>query len=52
MMPPFQGMKDPTTDSKSKLAMFKEHCTGVEIKELDAGKKDNSLIKLSTSILW
>ncbi|KAL5744368.1 hypothetical protein ACOSQ2_027484 [Xanthoceras sorbifolium] len=32
-----QGMKDPISDSKSKLAMLKEHCAGVVIKELDAG---------------
>ncbi|KAK4572021.1 hypothetical protein RGQ29_030431 [Quercus rubra] len=32
-----QGMKDPISDSKSKLAMLKEHCAGVAIKELDAG---------------
>lgn len=33
----YQGMKDPISDSKSKLAMLKEHCAGVAIKELDAG---------------
>ncbi|XP_024024888.1 uncharacterized protein LOC21387869 [Morus notabilis] len=32
-----QGLKDPISDSKSKLAMLKEHCDGVVIKELDAG---------------
>ncbi|KAE8662095.1 hypothetical protein F3Y22_tig00113719pilonHSYRG00031 [Hibiscus syriacus] len=32
-----QGMKDPLSDSKAKLAMLKEHCTGLVIKELDAG---------------
>uniref|UniRef100_A0A2N9HY98 Photolyase/cryptochrome alpha/beta domain-containing protein n=1 Tax=Fagus sylvatica TaxID=28930 RepID=A0A2N9HY98_FAGSY len=32
-----QGMKDPISDSKSKLAMLKEHCAGVVIRELDAG---------------
>lgn len=32
-------MKDPISDSKSKLAMLKEHCDGVVIKELDAGKQ-------------
>ncbi|KAK0598107.1 hypothetical protein LWI29_031698 [Acer saccharum] len=32
-----QGMKDPISDSKSKLAMLKEYCSGVVIKELDAG---------------
>ncbi|KAE8022417.1 hypothetical protein FH972_008219 [Carpinus fangiana] len=32
-----QGMKDPISDPKSKLAMVKEHCGGVAIKELDAG---------------
>lgn len=30
-------MKDPISDSKSKLAMLIEHCAGVAIKELDAG---------------
>ncbi|KAG8476237.1 hypothetical protein CXB51_033081 [Gossypium anomalum] len=32
-----QGMKDPLLDSKAKLAMLKEHCTGLAIRELDAG---------------
>ncbi|KAG2711105.1 hypothetical protein I3760_04G061700 [Carya illinoinensis] len=32
-----QGMKDPISDSKSKVAMLKEHCAGVIIRELDAG---------------
>ncbi|KNA10737.1 hypothetical protein SOVF_141700 [Spinacia oleracea] len=32
-----QGMKDPISDSRSKLAMFREHCEGIIIKELDAG---------------
>ncbi|KAL5569987.1 hypothetical protein UlMin_026562 [Ulmus minor] len=32
-----QGMKDPLSNSKSKLAMLKEHCDGVVIKTLDAG---------------
>lgn len=32
-----QGMKDPITDSKSKVAMLKEHCPGIVIRELDAG---------------
>ncbi|KAE8665534.1 Hydrolase, putative isoform 2 [Hibiscus syriacus] len=32
-----QGMKDPPSDSKAKLTMLKEHCTGLVIKELDAG---------------
>ncbi|KAK8521357.1 hypothetical protein V6N13_077464 [Hibiscus sabdariffa] len=32
-----QGMKDPLLDSKAKLAMLKEHCTGLVIKEVDAG---------------
>ncbi|TXG70734.1 hypothetical protein EZV62_005669 [Acer yangbiense] len=32
-----KGMKDPISDSKSKLAMLKEYCSGVVIKELDAG---------------
>ncbi|KAK3040099.1 hypothetical protein RJ639_027825 [Escallonia herrerae] len=32
-----QGMKDPISDSKSKLAMLREECKGVVIKELDAG---------------
>ncbi|CAL5323032.1 unnamed protein product [Camellia sinensis] len=32
-----QGMKDPIADSKSKLAMLREHCKGIIIKELDAG---------------
>ncbi|KAM7266414.1 hypothetical protein ACFE04_004311 [Oxalis oulophora] len=34
---PDKGMKDPLLNSKSKLAMIKEHCAGVVIKELDAG---------------
>ncbi|XP_021730318.1 uncharacterized protein LOC110697260 [Chenopodium quinoa] len=32
-----QGMKDPIADPGSKLAMFREHCEGIIIKELDAG---------------
>ncbi|PON56236.1 DNA photolyase class 1, 8-HDF type [Parasponia andersonii] len=32
-----QGMKDPISDSKSKLAMLREHCDRFVIKELDAG---------------
>ncbi|KAG9159683.1 hypothetical protein Leryth_017416 [Lithospermum erythrorhizon] len=32
-----QGMKDPLSDSKSKSAMFREHCQGIVIRELDAG---------------
>ncbi|XP_047176191.1 uncharacterized protein LOC124843479 isoform X1 [Vigna umbellata] len=32
-----QGMKDPISDSNSKVAMLKEHCDGVIIKELEAG---------------
>ncbi|PIN12207.1 putative hydrolase/acyltransferase (alpha/beta hydrolase superfamily) [Handroanthus impetiginosus] len=32
-----QGMKDPLSDSRSKLAMFREHCRGIAIKEIDAG---------------
>lgn len=37
-------MKDPLSDSKSKLAMLKEHCDGVVIKELDAAGKQNSQV--------
>ncbi|XP_038685375.1 uncharacterized protein LOC119985219 isoform X2 [Tripterygium wilfordii] len=32
-----QGTKDPISDSKSELALIKEHCPGIIIKELDAG---------------
>ncbi|XP_045832181.1 uncharacterized protein LOC123923534 isoform X1 [Trifolium pratense] len=32
-----QGMKDPISDSNATIAMLKEHCDGVIIKELDAG---------------
>ncbi|XP_015878340.3 uncharacterized protein LOC107414695 [Ziziphus jujuba] len=32
-----QGMKDPISDSKSRLAMIKEHCAWFIVKELDAG---------------
>ncbi|KAL7146506.1 hypothetical protein ABFS83_06G045300 [Erythranthe nasuta] len=32
-----QGMKDPLSDSKSMLAMFREHCRGAAIKEINAG---------------
>ncbi|OVA14546.1 DNA photolyase [Macleaya cordata] len=32
-----QGMKDPLSKSEYMLSMFKEHCNGVIIKELDAG---------------
>ncbi|GAU45669.1 hypothetical protein TSUD_268360 [Trifolium subterraneum] len=32
-----QGMKDPISDSKATVAMLKEHCDGVIVKELDAG---------------
>ncbi|KAK6155837.1 hypothetical protein DH2020_010085 [Rehmannia glutinosa] len=31
------GMKDPLSDSKSMLAMFREHFRGIAIKEIDAG---------------
>ena len=31
-------MKDPISDSNSKLTMLKEHCGGVVIKEVDAGE--------------
>lgn len=30
-------MKDPISDSNAMVAMLKEHCDGVIIKELDAG---------------
>ncbi|KAF2311736.1 hypothetical protein GH714_026460 [Hevea brasiliensis] len=32
-----QGMRDPLSDSKSKVSLLKEHCCGVAIRELDAG---------------
>ncbi|CAN6709748.1 unnamed protein product [Malus baccata var. baccata] len=32
-----QGMRDPISDSKSTVAMLKEHCVGFIVKELDAG---------------
>ncbi|XP_057952772.1 uncharacterized protein LOC131146933 [Malania oleifera] len=32
-----QGMKDPISNSKSKIAMLREHCAGVVVKDLDAG---------------
>ncbi|PKI54488.1 hypothetical protein CRG98_025002 [Punica granatum] len=32
-----QGMKDPLSDSKTKLAMLREHCPGIMIRKLDAG---------------
>ncbi|KAA8539813.1 hypothetical protein F0562_026505 [Nyssa sinensis] len=32
-----QGMKDPLADSRSKLAMLREHCKRISIRELDAG---------------
>ncbi|KAL1368798.1 hypothetical protein AAHE18_02G147600 [Arachis hypogaea] len=32
-----QGMKDPISDSSSRVATLKEHCDGLVIKELDAG---------------
>lgn len=35
-----QGMKDPLSKSKQKLAMLRENCNSVVIRELDAGKKD------------
>ncbi|CAI9771843.1 unnamed protein product [Fraxinus pennsylvanica] len=31
-----QGMKDPLCDSKTKLAMLREHCRGIVTKEIDA----------------
>lgn len=48
-----QGMKDPLTDSKAKLAMLKEFCVGIVIRDLDAGhcphdeqpEKVNSIIR-------
>jgi hypothetical protein len=33
-------MKDPISDSKATVAMLKEHCDGVIIKELDAGNEN------------
>jgi hypothetical protein len=35
-----QGMKDPISDSNATVAMLKEHCDGVIIKELDAGNEN------------
>uniref|UniRef100_A0A5B7B338 Photolyase/cryptochrome alpha/beta domain-containing protein n=1 Tax=Davidia involucrata TaxID=16924 RepID=A0A5B7B338_DAVIN len=32
-----QGMRDPLSDSRSKLAMLKEHCKRIVTRELDAG---------------
>ncbi|XP_051138148.1 uncharacterized protein LOC127256275 [Andrographis paniculata] len=32
-----QGMNDPLRDSKSLLSMFREHCRGATIKEINAG---------------
>lgn len=32
-----QGIKDPLCDSKTKLAMLREHCRGIVTKEIDAG---------------
>ncbi|KAF5200637.1 Dna photolyase, partial [Thalictrum thalictroides] len=32
-----QGMKDPISNSELKLSMLREQCSGIEIKELDAG---------------
>ncbi|CAI9092073.1 OLC1v1027220C1 [Oldenlandia corymbosa var. corymbosa] len=32
-----QGMRDPLSDSRSKLAVIREHCKGIAIRELDAG---------------
>eukprot|EP00262_Sarcandra_glabra_P019728 TRINITY_DN757_c0_g1_i1.p1 TRINITY_DN757_c0_g1~~TRINITY_DN757_c0_g1_i1.p1 ORF type:complete len:710 (+),score=119.17 TRINITY_DN757_c0_g1_i1:141-2270(+) len=32
-----QGMRDPLSKSKLRLAMFREHCSEVTIRELDAG---------------
>lgn len=32
-----QGMRDPISDSQSKVAMLREHFAGIEIKELNAG---------------
>lgn len=32
-----QGMKDPISNSKSKLAMLTEHCLGILTREIDAG---------------
>ncbi|KAL6004875.1 hypothetical protein ACLOJK_005431 [Asimina triloba] len=32
-----QGTKDPLTKSKIRLSMLKEHCSGIAIRELDAG---------------
>ncbi|XP_002510925.2 uncharacterized protein LOC8266046 isoform X2 [Ricinus communis] len=32
-----QGMKDPISDSKFKVSMLKDHCSGVVIRKLDAG---------------
>ncbi|XP_022736721.1 uncharacterized protein LOC111289719 [Durio zibethinus] len=48
-----QGMKDPLSDSKAKLAMLKEHCAGLVIRELDAGHcpHDEQPEKVN-SIIW
>lgn len=32
-----QGMRDPLSDSKSKLALFRAHCKGITVREIDAG---------------
>ncbi|KAL3645222.1 hypothetical protein CASFOL_010402 [Castilleja foliolosa] len=32
-----QGMKDPLSNNKSKLTMFREHFKGITVKEIDAG---------------
>lgn len=43
-------MKDPISDSKSKLVMLREHCPGFVIRELDAGKYTAVPSKFVTSV--
>lgn len=33
----FQGMRDPLSDSVSKLALLRTHCKGITIREIAAG---------------
>ncbi|KAE9464981.1 hypothetical protein C3L33_03111, partial [Rhododendron williamsianum] len=43
-----QGRKDPLYNSQTILALLREHCKGVTIRELDAGNSDSFLMAFIT----
>lgn len=44
----YQGRKDPLYNSQTILALLREHCKGVTIRELDAGNSDSFLMAFIT----